>query len=332
MPKNREKSIELAKKFLREISDDYRGTDGRPRLTSAESIHAALVAVDVDVPSGGRITPNMIRAARRGGGPAVEKQSWDRLIAAICGFELADGSSLLELQTEIRQFWSIRDDTLNDTLTGLFAAGQPRVHFDAKLIGEYVVYRQVTDTANVEKALLSIHPVAARTGMKFQFVRADHDNRGRYAQGRILDMDDCFTAIGSLYNPIGDQSDGIMVAALAKLKDESRGKINAEKLIYTTGVHSLFSDYVYPCSTKMVILRSGGEDDLLAYDSFADASVLEDKINEFCQIENYEVSVPFEQAVFEIEDRTGLPAEKIGVALSNETSQEDTLHYSRSMI
>lgn len=331
MVKTADIAIERAREFLRRLKQEYDGVVIKPKLGSAEAIHKALCDVKLPASNKGKISQNMIVTSLRMHGEATgSRESWRSLLAAIASFKLHPDSKLFGLQDEIRGFADNRDDERNDTFVNLFSKDKSAPNFDTRLIGTFVVYRQVTDSASVEKALLTIQPVAGSTGMRFLFVRADDKNMYRYAEGRVLKLANSYMLVGSLFNPAGEQSDGGLMVSISKLTDDTPAQINQKRIEFSVGLHSICADYIAPCCTRMLLVRLRDDESthLQEYDVFKDVNALHEMVDIFNHEDDFRNRITFEAALDEVEERTEHKISRpvLISALSNETKAEDTLY------
>jgi hypothetical protein len=330
LPKNREEAIRKTREFLRGLKVEYDGKFITPRLGGADAIHEALCKVPVSDDIEGEITLNMISTALRAHAEETgSRASWNRLIAAVCGFQLNQKSKLFKIQSEIRAYSENRDDDRNDKLVDLFRRDKRVANYDTRLLGAFVVYRQVTDTSNTEKAIMVIEPVAASTGMKFRFIRCDDKRRYFMAEGRVMCLDRTYMLVGGIYNPNGFQAEGAALISLSRAQDETGTGINDEKIFAIPGLHSICADFLDPCSTKMMMIRLGENEEkvILNIGQVPGADGVRSMVDYFCD-EEILTTLSFDDAVDEIMDRTEnkLSQQTVIAAIGNETTQEDTLH------
>jgi len=321
MPKNKERAVSTTRVFIRRMVSEYKSKG--TTLRSVQSIFDVLNAVpDIQ----GKISYNLLEKVRGGkSGPAVNRNQWIPVMDAITGLELDADSSLFELQKVIRKYHRVEDDPLDLKFSDLFCGNDYSPDLFVGLQGEFVLYRQVTSSELVYKALLTISAISGSNGFRFQLIRADTGmNRGRYAEGRILDSHYGYTLVGSLFAPDGVQDTGAMIASIAKMRGVVRPIIH-DKVQFATGLHSLFSDFTPPCASKMILVRSEHESQLGELDGFASAEIRQVKLETFASLHAGSVRLSFEDAVEEICELTGIEIDIIFDALSNETARSDTL-------
>lgn len=331
MPRNRENIIRLSCKFLDELPEATKTAENAAdRLTNNRKICEALHAALGDDEKGG-LTENVIKNIRSKtvDSPGPDKSIWVTLEKAIGAYDTQGYDTLTALKGEIMAFAALKDDSFNDTITRLFYTDETKIHFAPKLIGEYIVYRQISDTTSVVKSLLSITAQPSNSAMRFHFVRLDHPYTYRFARGRVLELDGCFTLVGALYDPDGEKLDGLMLGSIAKMDDH---KINADEIHFASGLHSISGNYVDPCSSKLVIVRSDHEAELQAIPADPETGSIRKKAEFAIEKEKNQSSLPFEDAVLELKLRTLLDGLYLRQALSNKISEAtDTLHYAKQI-
>lgn len=324
MPNNRERAVSISREFVRQLSVEPLSANAS-RVRSVKGIHELLTtALGGDV----SISKNLLEKVRSGEpGPGEQRKQWDPVMDAIIKLEIDDSSRLSSLQKEIRRHHCAVDDPSTKLIEELFAREDYSPDFPDFLYGEYVVYRQITNSELVAKALLTIDEIGGRA-IRFQFIRADSGlNRGRYSEGRVIDSFYGYTLIGSIHTADGLHDTGLMMASIAKM----RGMDAVKNMNFATGVHCLVSDFTDPCASKMVLVRSNNEKSLKDFDGFSNAQVRQDKLDVFSELEGETGKLLFEDAIEEICSISGLDEDVIENALSNETSRSDTLHFDSAL-
>ncbi|UWQ99084.1 hypothetical protein K3729_17025 [Rhodobacteraceae bacterium S2214] len=330
MPRNRENIIRLTCEFLDKLPEATRQAENvDDQLTNNTKICAALQAALGEEDKGG-LTANVVKNIRskKVVSPKPEKSIWVTLENAICAFKTDGYPELAALQSEIMAFAALKDDSFNDTITTLFHTNNAKIHFAPELIGEYIVYRQISETTAVVKSLLSITAQPSNSAMRFHFGRLDHPYTYRFARGRVLELEKCFTLVGALYDPDGKRLDGLMMSSIAKMDEH---KINENELHFASGLHTMSGDYTEPCSSKLVIIRSDHEKELQQIDVDLETGAIRKKAEVAIKREE-KASMTFDDAVLELKFRTQLDFAFLRHALSNEISEPtDTLHYARQI-
>jgi hypothetical protein len=327
LPENRARAVGAAREFIRRMIGEQLGSNGRIR--SVRDIHNVLTSVDG---LQGDVSYNLVEKVRGGkDGPNDRRPQWSPIMDAILALDVDPGSPLCDVQRTIRRFHRIADDPLNLTLSRLFGEDDYAPDFSTSLPGDYVVYRQVTNSELVFKAQLCISSIVpgGGDGLRFQLTRADGGvNHGRYAEGRIIDSHYGYSLIGSLYGPGGEHDTGLMVASIAKMRGPGVAKsLNEGQIRFATGLHCLLSDFTQPCSSKIVVVRNPHQELLAPVDPFESAESRQGKLELFFELQNGVGKLSFEDAISEMADLTDLDEATLSSALSNETARSDTLSY-----
>lgn len=314
-----------AREFIRRAINESVGSNGRIR--SVRDIYDVLTSVDG---LQGKVSYNLVEKVRGGkDGPDARRPQWTPVLDAILGLAIDNRSSLSDLQKTVRRFHRIADDPLNLTISRLFGEDDYAPDFSSSLQGDYVVYRQVTNSELVFKAQLCISSIipGGGDGLRFQLTRADGGpNHGRYAEGRIIDGHYGYSLVGSLYGPNGEHDTGLMVASIAKMRGPGVARsLNQDQVWFATGLHCLLSNFTEPCSSKIVVVRNPHQAVLAEVDPFESPESRQEKFELFFELEEGVGKLSFEHAISELMDLTDLDEATLSSALSNETARSDTL-------